>query len=61
MVLYLLKYPNMSIKYTPGKDMLVADCLSRAQLPDEVEIQGLATVVHTVTRAACLSEENYNC
>lgn len=39
--------------------MLVADWLSR--LPDKLEIPGLATVIHTLTRAACLSEKNYNC
>lgn len=34
MFMFLLKYPKMTIVYTPGKEMLVADCLSRAQLPE---------------------------
>lgn len=49
----------MSIVYTPGKEMLVADCLSRAQLPDQTESADLVGVIHRVTREVCLSEDNY--
>lgn len=34
MFMVLLKYPSMTVMYKPGKDMLIADCLSRAQLMD---------------------------
>jgi len=61
MLLYLLKYPKMSVKYKPGRDMLVADCLSRAQLPDESDIPELANVIHIISQAACFSQENYEC
>jgi len=56
MLLYLLKYPKMSVKYKPGRDMLVADCLSRAQLPDESDIPELANVIHIISQAACFSQ-----
>ncbi|XP_024883540.1 uncharacterized protein K02A2.6-like, partial [Temnothorax curvispinosus] len=61
MFLHLLKYPGLTIVYTPGKDMHVADCLSRATVdaagPDTL---GLSGIIHSVTRQVCLSEENYN-
>ncbi len=59
MFMFLLKYPKLSVIYKPGKAMLVADCLSRAQLPHVMEMEELSCVIHTVTKAACLSEENY--
>lgn len=39
--------------------MLVADCLSRAQLPEVLEDENLSGIIHLVTRSACLSEDNY--
>lgn len=61
MFLKLLKYPGLTIVYTAGKDMLVADCLSRAPLPEtgecDVELEG---VVHSLTKQACMSEDNFN-
>lgn len=33
-----LRYPKMEVVYKPGGEMLVADCLSRAQLKDCKEI-----------------------
>lgn len=61
MFLALLKYPGLSLVYLPGKDMLVADCLSRAALKttDESDSQ-LEGVVHSLTKRACMSEENYD-
>lgn len=60
MFMMLLKYPSMEIVYKPGKSMLIADCLSRAQLPDACESEELAGVIHAVARSACVSEDNYN-
>lgn len=60
MFMFLLKYPRMNIVYKPGKQMLVADCLSRAQLSEISEIEELSNVIHSVTKSVCLSEENYN-
>lgn len=60
MFMFLLKYPRVSVVYTPGKEVLIADCLSRAQLSEEDELEGLSGVIHSVTRSVCLSEENFN-
>lgn len=61
MFLVLLKYPGLSILYTPGKDVAVADCLSRAPLPEVDESNPeLENVVHSLTRNACMSKENYD-
>lgn len=60
MFMALLKYPQLSIIYKPGKDMLIADCLSRAQLSEVDEIEELSGVIHSVTKAVCISEANYN-
>lgn len=61
MFLKLLRYPGMSIVYTAGKYMLVADCLSRAPLPEtggnDVQMEG---VVHSLVKRACMSEDNLN-
>lgn len=60
MFMQLLKYPGMTIKYTPGKEMLVADCLSRASLTEvDPEYKELSGMIHVITRRVCLSEENY--
>lgn len=60
MFMQLLKYPGMSIKYTPGKEMLVADCLSRAPLTEvDPEYKELSGMIHVITRRVCLSEDNY--
>lgn len=61
MFMQLKKYPNMSIQYKPGKEMLVADCLSRASLGDKNEFDNnLSVMIHTTTRRACLSKDNYD-
>lgn len=59
MFMSLLKYPKMTIMYKPGKNMLIADCLSRAQLGENREIENLMGIIHSVTRSACLSKANY--
>lgn len=60
MFMFLLKYPQMTVVYKPGREMLVADCLSRAQLSERDELEGLSGVIHSVVESVCLSEENYN-
>lgn len=60
MFMSLLTYSGMTVTYKPGKEMLVADCLSRAQLPHVSEIDELSGIIHTVTKGVCLSEDNYN-
>lgn len=61
MFMQLLKYPGMTITYTPGKEMLVADCLSRAALSEtDPGYKELTGMVHILTRRACLSKDNYN-
>lgn len=60
MFMFLLKYPGLSIVFTPGKEMLVADCLSRAPLNDPVEDDlNLSGLIHSITKRVCMSEENY--
>ena len=59
MFMFLLKYTGMTIIYRPGKDKLVADCLSRAQLSEEEKLEGLSGVIHMITELVCLSEENF--
>lgn len=60
MFMSLLRYPKMNVVYKPGKEMLVADCLSRAQLPEVEENIELSEFIHSVTKSACLSKENYD-
>lgn len=60
MFMFLLKYPHMIVDYKPGKEMLLADCLSRAQLVEEEELENLSGVILSVTRSVCLSEEYFN-
>lgn len=55
----LLKYPLLHIKYKPRKEILTADCLSRAQLPHKAEADELSGIIHTVTKSACISKDNY--
>ncbi|XP_055591841.1 uncharacterized protein K02A2.6-like isoform X1 [Uranotaenia lowii] len=60
MFLHLLKYPGLSVVYTPGKDMLIADCLSRAPLSDSTDFDvQLSGMVHSLAERACLSLDNY--
>lgn len=42
MFMSLLKYPGITVVYKPGKEMLVADCLSRAQLPECSELSDMS-------------------
>lgn len=61
MFMRLLKFPGMKIVYKPGKHMLLADCLSRAQLNNssgEKENE-LNEVIHSVTKSVCVSKDNY--
>lgn len=61
MFLILLKYPGLSLVYTPGKSLLVADCLSRAALPETGEVQeDLENVIHSLVKRACMSQDNFN-
>lgn len=61
MFLYLLKYPGMTIQYTPGKEMLIADCLSRAPLPDDTDFsKQLSGMIHSISQRVCLSSDNRN-
>ncbi|XP_058828239.1 uncharacterized protein K02A2.6-like [Topomyia yanbarensis] len=60
MFLHLLKYPGICIKYTPGKDMLVADCLSRAALSGHGDLsEELSGMIHAISQNVCLSPDNY--
>lgn len=59
MFLFLLKYPKLEITCVPGKQMLVADCLSRAQVPDVCENKELAAVIHCVVDSVCITEDNF--
>lgn len=60
MFMALLKYPNLVVVYKPGKDMLIADCLSRAQLREVEENDELSAIIHSITKFVCVSEDNYN-
>uniref|UniRef100_A0A182XPW2 Reverse transcriptase domain-containing protein n=1 Tax=Anopheles quadriannulatus TaxID=34691 RepID=A0A182XPW2_ANOQN len=52
---------GMIIKYTPGKELLIADCLSRAALPDNKDFSNeLSGIIHAISNKACLSTDNYN-
>lgn len=59
MMMMLLKYPMMEIVFKPGKDMLVADCLSRAQVEEVEEVKELSVMIHKITRKVCVSKSNY--
>lgn len=59
MFLYLLKYPGMTVQYTPGREMLIADCLSRAPLPDDTDFsKELSGMIHSLSQRVCLSSDN---
>lgn len=61
MFLILLKYPGIEVRYTPGKQLLVADCLSRAFLNDSgTDNEELKNVIHLVKKRVCVSKENYD-
>lgn len=60
MFLMLLRYPGIKVKYTPGKTVVIADCLSRAyQKFDGPENEELKYVVHTIKNRICASQHNY--
>ena len=42
----LLQYSGMTITYRPGKEMLVTDYLSRAQLSEEDELEGWSLTIY---------------
>lgn len=54
----LLNYSKMTVTFKPGKEMLIADCLSRAQVDDVEEDKEITTAVHSVIMRACVSEDN---
>lgn len=58
MMIKLLKYAKMTVAFKPGKDMLIADCLSRAQVDDVEEDTDITTAVHSVIMKACISTDN---
>lgn len=60
MMMILLRYPMMEIIHKPGKDMHIADCLSRAQIDDIEEIEELNDMIHVITRNVCGSSYNLN-
>lgn len=61
MFLILLKYPGIEVRYTPGKHLLVADCLSRAFLNDTgIDNEELKYVIHIVKKRVCVSKDNYD-
>lgn len=60
MFLMLLKYLGIEVRYTPGKQLLIADCLSRAFLNDTgIENEELKYVIHLVKKRVCVSKDNY--
>lgn len=58
MMMKLLKYSKIKVTFKPGKEMLIADCLSRAQVDDVEEDKEITTAVHSVIMRACVSEDN---
>lgn len=59
MFMQLLRYPALTLKYVPGKQMLVADCLSRAFLPETEPDDPVSTFfVHSLIKKSCMSNEN---
>lgn len=62
MFMRLLRYPGLEIVYKPGREMLLADFLSRAQLETisgATEGVELSAVIHKVTTSVCVSRDNY--
>lgn len=60
MMTILLRYPMMKVIHKPGKEMHVADCLSRAQIDDIEEIEELNDMIHVITRNVCGNPHNLN-
>lgn len=60
MMMLLLRYPRMKIVHKPGKEMYIADCLSRAQLDDVEEHEELNDMIHVIIRNTCINPENLN-
>lgn len=61
MFLILLKYPGIEVRYTPGKQLLIADCLSRASRTDTgIDNEELKYVIHVVKKRICVSKDNYD-
>lgn len=59
MFMFLLKYPGMIITYRPGKQILIADCLSRAPLSDNTDFsKELSGVIHSVVKRVIMSPDN---
>lgn len=58
MMLILLRYPGMEVKFTPGKEIVIADCLSRAQLGDIEEVPELKEMIHVVAKKTCVTPNN---
>lgn len=59
MLIRLLRFPLIKVKYRPGKEILLADCLSRAALcSDEDYAAEMAKSVHMVRQRVCMSEKN---
>ena len=40
---------DLEIKYIPGKDMALADALSRVNLQNKIELKGLDFTIHELT------------
>lgn len=62
MFIYLLRYAQMEIVYKPGKELLVADCLSRASLNinnTSIITEDLKFMIHSISRNACQSKDNW--
>lgn len=58
MLLKLLKY-NIQIEYMPGRDLLIADALSRSyMLVDEQYDEQMQYIIHSVVNKICMSENN---
>lgn len=59
MLITLLRYPKINVKFRPGKEILVADCLSRAPLRSEEDYsEKMKMAVHRVREEVCMSEQN---
>lgn len=58
MMIKLLRYAKMQVVFKPGKEMYIADCLSRAQVDEIEEDTEITTAVHSVIKRACVSEDN---
>lgn len=59
LMMRLLKYDQMEVTFKPGKEMLIADCLSRAQVSDTEEDNDLTKAIHAIIKEACIVENNF--